>query len=131
VARARPEGGAREELRHGYVRVRRYPRRRALHLSLWHALPCLCSTTSHADSRSVDPLPTDATAPTDPNGRVPDPFSYALSQQAPTRTSNAGSIKIVDSAVFKASKEIAMAEVSIEPGHMRELHWHPTEDGTL
>jgi oxalate decarboxylase/phosphoglucose isomerase-like protein (cupin superfamily) len=77
----------------------------------------------------ADPLPTDASAPADPNGRVPEPFSYAFSRQAPTRTSSAGSIKIADSSTFKVSEQIAVAEVSIAPGHMRELHWHPTGDG--
>ena len=39
-----------------------------------------------------------------------------------------GSVKIVDSHTFAISKTIAMAEVSVEPGAMRELHWHPTQD---
>ena len=39
-----------------------------------------------------------------------------------------GSVKIVDSNTFKASKTIAAAEVTVEPGAMRELHWHPTQD---
>lgn len=39
-----------------------------------------------------------------------------------------GSVKIVDSHTFTISKTIAMAEVTVEPGAMRELHWHPTQD---
>lgn len=39
-----------------------------------------------------------------------------------------GTVKIVDSSVFKASVAIAAAEVTVEPGAMRELHWHPTQD---
>lgn len=62
-----------------------------------------------------------------------------------------GSVKIVDSTNFPVSTEIAVAEVTVEPGAMRELHvsinfitevtttenlyadakffqWHPTQD---
>ncbi|CCM03875.1 uncharacterized protein FIBRA_06026 [Fibroporia radiculosa] len=39
-----------------------------------------------------------------------------------------GSVKIVDSRTFPAATAIAVAEVTVEPGGMRELHWHPTED---
>lgn len=37
-------------------------------------------------------------------------------------------MKIVDSTTFKVSKEIALAEIEVEPGAIRELHWHPTDD---
>lgn len=37
-------------------------------------------------------------------------------------------MKIVDSHTFNISTTTAMAEVTVEPGAMRELHWHPTED---
>ena len=37
-------------------------------------------------------------------------------------------MRITDSSVFPASKTIAAALVEIEPGSMRELHWHPTAD---
>lgn len=39
-----------------------------------------------------------------------------------------GTVKIVDSSMFEVSKTIAAALVTIEPGAMRELHWHPTSD---
>ena len=39
-----------------------------------------------------------------------------------------GSVKIVDSHVFPISLTTAAAEVVVEPGAMRELHWHPTQD---
>lgn len=37
-------------------------------------------------------------------------------------------MRIVDSTNFPISKAIAAALVEIEPGAMRELHWHPNND---
>ena len=39
-----------------------------------------------------------------------------------------GNVKVADSTIFKAAKSIAVAEVTVEPGAMREIHWHPTEN---
>lgn len=47
--------------------------------------------------------------------------------QKPIRTKS-GTVHIADSSVFSASKTIAAALVEIEPGGMRELHWHPNAD---
>ncbi|THH33226.1 hypothetical protein EUX98_g997 [Antrodiella citrinella] len=38
-----------------------------------------------------------------------------------------GTIKTADSRSFKAAEQLAVAEVTVEPGAMRELHWHPTQ----
>lgn len=54
-------------------------------------------------------------------GEVPLPYSFALSKVVPTQKEG-GTVKIVDSTTFNVSKTIAMAEVTIEPGAMRELH---------
>ncbi|MEG9463666.1 oxalate decarboxylase family bicupin [Bacillus amyloliquefaciens] len=62
-----------------------------------------------------------------PEGTVLEPFSYKLSRQEPLVTSG-GRVKIVDSKTFKVSKTIAAALVEVEPGGMRELHWHPNTD---
>uniref|UniRef100_D8Q486 Oxalate oxidase n=1 Tax=Schizophyllum commune (strain H4-8 / FGSC 9210) TaxID=578458 RepID=D8Q486_SCHCM len=67
------------------------------------------------------------TAPESPQGTVPLPFSFALSEMEPTKL-NGGSVKIVDSTVFNISKTIAVAEVTVQPGAIREMHWHPTQD---
>jgi oxalate decarboxylase/phosphoglucose isomerase-like protein (cupin superfamily) len=40
-----------------------------------------------------------------------------------------GSVKIVDSRLFNVSTQISAAEVTVAPGAIRELHWHPTQDG--
>jgi oxalate decarboxylase len=61
------------------------------------------------------------------NGPVPMPFSFRLSEQTPLRTKG-GQVRIVDSSTFHASMTIAAALVEIEPGAMRELHWHPNGD---
>lgn len=61
------------------------------------------------------------------NGPLPYPFSYKMLKQEPIKTKS-GQVRIVDSTNFKASKTIAAALVEIEPGGMRELHWHPNGD---
>jgi oxalate decarboxylase len=58
---------------------------------------------------------------------VPEPFNFSLMDQAPIRTAG-GTVRIADSSNFKASKTIAAALVEVEPGGMRELHWHPNAD---
>ncbi|KAJ7692118.1 oxalate decarboxylase [Mycena rosella] len=73
------------------------------------------------------PPPSDATAPSSPQGGVPSPFSFALSKVNATQLPG-GSVKIVDSTTFPVSTTIAAAEVTVEPGAIRELHWHPTMD---
>src|SRR5215831_3023365 len=63
-------------------------------------------------------------------GPVPEPFTHHLLAQEPVRTKG-GSFRIVDSRVFKASKTMSAAMIEIEPGAMRELHWHPLGDEWL
>src|SRR5260370_42707375 len=47
--------------------------------------------------------------------------------QEPIRQKS-GTVRMTDSSVFLASKNIAAALVEVEPGGMRELHWHPNTD---
>jgi oxalate decarboxylase len=58
---------------------------------------------------------------------VPNRFSHRMMAQTPIRTKS-GTVRISDSKVFPASKTIAAALVEVEPGAMRELHWHPNTD---
>lgn len=74
--------------------------------------------------------PTSSLAPSDPQGQVPNPFSFPLSIINATKL-NGGTVKIVDSSTFKVSTKIAVADVTVEPGALRELHWHPTQDEWL
>lgn len=62
-----------------------------------------------------------------PYGPAPHPFSYRLHQQPAMRFSG-GFVRIADSTNFAASEKIAAALVDVEPGGMRELHWHPNSD---
>jgi oxalate decarboxylase len=55
----------------------------------------------------------------------PQQYTFKLKSMAPTKTSRGGDIRIVDSRNFPASKHVAAALVTIKPGGMRELHWHP------
>src|SRR3954471_13051677 len=62
-----------------------------------------------------------------PAGTVPISYTYRLSQQKPL-TFDGGQVKIVDSRNFPAATTIAAALVEVEPGGLRELHWHPNTD---
>ncbi|OSD06502.1 oxalate decarboxylase [Trametes coccinea BRFM310] len=66
-------------------------------------------------------------APKSPQGTIPNSFTFPLSQMKATPLSG-GTVKIVDSTIFTAATAISAAEVTVEPGAMRELHWHPTQD---
>jgi oxalate decarboxylase len=62
-----------------------------------------------------------------PSGTAPNPFAYRLSRQKPIECPG-GRVKIVDSSSFHVSTTIAAALVEVDPGGMRELHWHPNAD---
>lgn len=52
-------------------------------------------------------------------------YTFKTNAMKPTRESDAGSVKIIDSRNFPASQKIAAAIVTVKPGCIRELHWHP------
>jgi oxalate decarboxylase family bicupin protein len=54
-------------------------------------------------------------------------YSYHWSQQQPY-TVPGGSVKIIDTTTFPIAENFAAALVVVEPGAMRELHWHMTSD---
>ena len=62
-----------------------------------------------------------------PQGTVPQTFTHDLVGQKPI-VGPGGTARIVDSSNFPAATTIAGAYVEIEPGAMRELHWHPNAD---
>jgi oxalate decarboxylase len=72
-------------------------------------------------------FPAEAPGPLDPGrgdgGRGPE-FSYRLSAREPRRMPG-GSVKVVDSSAFPVSTTVAAGLVEVEPGGIRELHWHP------
>jgi oxalate decarboxylase len=53
---------------------------------------------------------------------------FGLSSMTPTKVTKSGRIQIADSRNFPISKTIAAALITVEPGGMRELHWHPNAD---
>ena len=60
-------------------------------------------------------------------GSVPQTFAYRMLAQEPQRMPG-GSIRITDTNNFPASKTIAAVLVDLEPGGLRELHWHSNSD---
>ena len=60
-------------------------------------------------------------------GRVPNSFDFRPSQMKPTKVSKGGEVRIVDKKIWPATN-IAAAIVTLKPGGLRELHWHPNED---
>ena len=68
---------------------------------------------------------------TGPNGPASIPttqYTYHFSQQEPMTIPGAGSLKIADPTVFPAAADFSAALVTIEPGALRELHWHLNSD---
>jgi oxalate decarboxylase len=53
-------------------------------------------------------------------------YTFHMKSMEPTKSSKGGEVRVVDSRNFPTSKHIAAALVTVKPGGMRELHWHPT-----
>ena len=64
-----------------------------------------------------------------PAGQVPakSAYTYHLSQQDPY-TVPGGTIKIIDPVTFPIASTFSAALITIEPGAMREMHWHTQSD---
>ena len=54
-------------------------------------------------------------------------FSFHWSQQVP-KTTPGGTVKILDSQTFPLAENFAAALVTVKPGAIREVHWHPGSD---
>src|SRR6266581_1319180 len=61
-------------------------------------------------------------------GKSPIDFAFRTMEMPPTKRTKGGEVRIVDSSKFKASTTVAMAMVTVHPGGLRELHWHPNAD---
>jgi oxalate decarboxylase len=57
--------------------------------------------------------------------------TFQLNEVAPIRKTRGGEVRIADSTNFEIAKTIAAALVTIHPGGMREMHWHPNADEWL
>ena len=62
--------------------------------------------------------------------RVESPIQYTfkMSTMPPTKKTPGGEVRVVDSRNFPVSKNVAAALVTLKPGALRELHWHPNAD---
>jgi len=60
-------------------------------------------------------------------GTVPKPFDFKASTMKPTKVTRGGEVKIIDSKIFPVTP-ISAAIVTLKPGGLRELHWHPNAD---
>ena len=58
-------------------------------------------------------------------GTSPHDFAFRTMEMPPTVRTKSGEVRIVDSSKFKVSTTVAMAMVTLHPGGLRELHWHP------
>lgn len=56
------------------------------------------------------------------------PFVFSLGDMKPNKVTRGGTVQIADSRNFNASANVAAALVTIKPGGLRELHWHPNAD---
>ena len=74
------------------------------------------------------PLEADQKAAAGTLGKSPKDFAFRTMEMPPTMQTKGGEVRIVDSKKFKASTTVAMAMVTVHPGGMRELHWHPNGD---
>jgi oxalate decarboxylase len=74
------------------------------------------------------PLAADQQAAAGSAGRMANSSTFALSSMPPTRQTKGGEVRIADSRNFPASKTIAAALVTVHPGGLREMHWHPNAD---
>jgi len=74
------------------------------------------------------PLAADQDAVRGQAGTPPNPFTYSLADGPATKRTRGGKVQIADSSNFKVSTTIAAALVTVHPGGMREMHWHPNAD---
>ena len=60
-------------------------------------------------------------------GPVPNSFAFFTGKMEPSKVTAGGSVKIIDHHNFSGTN-IAAAIVTVKPGGLRELHWHPNAD---
>ncbi|WP_454625059.1 oxalate decarboxylase family bicupin [Bradyrhizobium cenepequi] len=58
----------------------------------------------------------------------PHPFIFSLEGSRPLKQSDAGTIHVADSTNFNVATTVASALVTLKPGAVREMHWHPNAD---
>ena len=61
-------------------------------------------------------------------GAPPYPFTFSLGSSAPVSETKSGKVQIADSNNFKVSTTIAATLITMQPGALRQMHWHPNAD---
>jgi len=74
------------------------------------------------------PLAADQDAVKNPAGPPPNPFVFSLAGEPANRQTKGGCVQVQDSRNFKVATTVASALVTVHPGGMREMHWHPNAD---
>jgi oxalate decarboxylase len=74
------------------------------------------------------PLEADRRAAAGSRGASAQDFAFRMAQQPAPKRSKGGEVRIIDSTSFKVSATVAAAVVTVHPGGVRELHWHPNAD---
>jgi oxalate decarboxylase len=74
------------------------------------------------------PLPTVEAQIAAVAGKPPNPFVFRLTDMRPNRETKSGTVRIADSTNFLVSKTIAATRVTIKPGGLRDMRWHPNAD---
>jgi oxalate decarboxylase len=78
--------------------------------------------------KTPGPLAADLAAVKGSQGFPPHPFTFSFGAGPPARKTKGGEVHVADSNNFHVSKTIAAALVTLRPGGLRELHWHPNGD---
>jgi oxalate decarboxylase len=58
----------------------------------------------------------------------PYPFTWSLAGSTPVSETGSGKLQVVDSSTFRVSTTIASTLVTMKPGALRQMHWHPNAD---
>lgn len=112
-------------------------------LSEWiaHTPPSVLSKNMGFDKAALTKLPTDSMyifpaglpkslaedrqAVGGAKAQSPIQYTFRMGAMTPTIHTPSGDARIVDSRNFPAAKNIAAGMLTIRPGGMREMHWHP------
>jgi oxalate decarboxylase len=94
--------------------------------STFDHLPTDIAHTRYMFAGEVPP-PLSDDAPRSPVTQPPESYTWHMHAQEPNEAAG-GRLRITDSRNFTISKTIAAALVEVEPGAMREMHWHPNAD---
>ncbi len=95
--------------------------------SAFDSLPTDIGHTRYMFAGQVPPANMVDDAPPSPATQPPLSYTWRMHEQEPIKAPG-GQLRITDSRNFTISKRIAAALIEVEPGAMREMHWHPNAD---